>query len=64
VIGAAVIGPLSELINQLLRNPPQFLEFLQGTIGLDVAAYSVILILIVIFLPKGIFGTIRERWNR
>ncbi|OZF29373.1 branched-chain amino acid ABC transporter permease [Rhodococcus sp. 14-2483-1-2] len=64
VIGAAVIGPLSELINELLRNPPAFLEFLQGTIGLDVAAYSVILIAIVIFLPKGIFGTIRERWNR
>ncbi|KIQ19000.1 ABC transporter permease [Rhodococcus sp. Leaf7] len=64
VLGAAVIGPLSELINQLLRNPPAFLEFLQGSIGLDVAVYSVILILIVIFLPKGIFGTIRERWRK
>ncbi|MBY6682805.1 branched-chain amino acid ABC transporter permease [Rhodococcus sp. BP-316] len=64
VLGAAVIGPLSELINELLRNPPAFLEFLQGSIGLDVAVYSVILILIVIFLPKGIFGTIRERWRK
>ncbi|WP_072690349.1 branched-chain amino acid ABC transporter permease [Rhodococcus marinonascens] len=64
VIGAAVIGPLSELINELLRNPPAFLEFLQGNIGLDVVVYSLILILIVIFLPKGIFGTIRERWRR
>ncbi|MGB3772098.1 MAG: branched-chain amino acid ABC transporter permease [Rhodococcus sp. (in: high G+C Gram-positive bacteria)] len=64
VLGAAVIGPLSELINELLRNPPAFLEFLQGSIGLDVAVYSVILILIVIFLPKGIFGTIRERLGK
>lgn len=64
VIGAAVIGPLSEIINELLRNPPGFLGFLDGAIGLDVAVYSVILILIVIFLPKGIFGTIRERWFR
>lgn len=64
VLGAAVIGPLSEIINELLRNPPGFLEFLDGAIGLDVAVYSVILILIVIFLPKGIFGTIRERWFR
>lgn len=64
IIGAAVIGPLSEIINELLRNPPAFLDFLSGTIGLDVAVYSIILILIVIFLPKGIFGTIRERWFR
>jgi branched-chain amino acid transport system permease protein len=64
VIGAAVIGPLSEIINELLRNPPGFLAFLDGAIGLDVAVYSVILILIVIFLPKGIFGTVRERWFR
>ncbi|QCB52067.1 branched-chain amino acid ABC transporter permease [Rhodococcus sp. PAMC28707] len=64
VLGAAVIGPLSEIINELLRNPPGFLGFLDGAIGLDVAVYSVILILIVIFLPKGIFGTIRERWFR
>ncbi len=64
VLGAAVIGPLSEVINEILRNPPVFLEFLQGSIGLDVAVYSVILILIVIFLPKGIFGTVRERWRK
>ncbi|AOW93951.1 ABC transporter permease [Rhodococcus sp. WMMA185] len=64
VIGAAVIGPLSELINDLLRSPPPFLEFLQGASGLDVIVYSVILIAIVIFLPKGIFGSIRERFRR
>lgn len=64
VLGAAVIGPLSEVINDFMRNPPAFLDFLGGTIGLDVATYSIILILIVIFLPKGIFGTIRERWFR
>ncbi|MBY6350882.1 branched-chain amino acid ABC transporter permease [Rhodococcoides corynebacterioides] len=64
VLGAAVIGPLSEVINEILRRPPAFLEFLQGSIGLDVAVYSVILILIVIFLPKGIFGTVRERWRK
>ncbi|MEV0946926.1 branched-chain amino acid ABC transporter permease [Rhodococcus sp. NPDC049939] len=64
VVGAAVVGPLSEVINDLLRSPPAFLEFLQGTIGFDVVIYSVILISIVIFLPKGIFGSIRERWRR
>lgn len=64
LIGAAVVGPLSEVIAHLLRNPPEFLEFLQGTSGLDVAVYAVLLIVIVIFLPKGIYGTIRERMRK
>lgn len=64
LIGAAVVGPLSELVTGLLRNPPPFLEFLQGTSGLDVAVYAVLLIVIVTFLPKGIYGTIRERLRK
>ena len=48
----------------LLRNPPPFLDFLQGTAGLDVTLYAVILIAIVLFLPKGVFGSIRDRWRR
>lgn len=64
LIGAVVIGPLSEIVAGVLRNPPPFLEFLQGTSGLDVAIYAVLLIVIVIFLPKGIYGTIRERFRK
>lgn len=64
LIGAAVVGPLSEIVAEVLRNPPPFLEFLQGTSGLDVAVYAVLLIVIVIFLPKGIYGTIRERLRK
>jgi branched-chain amino acid transport system permease protein len=64
VIGAAVIGPLSDVVADLLRNPPAFLDFLQGKAGLDVALYAVILIVIVLYLPKGVFGSIRDRWWR
>lgn len=64
LVGALVIGPLSEVVASVLRNPPPFLEFLQGTSGLDVAIYAALLIVIVIFLPKGIYGTIRERWRK
>lgn len=64
VIGAAIIGPLSDFVSTLLRNPPGFLDFLEGTAGLDVALYSVILITIVLFLPKGVFGSIRDRWRK
>lgn len=64
LVGAAVVGPLSELVASVLRNPPPFLGFLEGTSGLEVAVYAVLLIIIVLFLPKGIYGTIRERWRK
>lgn len=63
VIGALVVGPLAELITELLRDPPGGLDFLQGLTGLDVAAYAVLLILIVRFMPRGIVGTL-QRWRR
>ena len=59
-----IIGPLSDVVASTLRNPPPFLDFLQGTAGLDVALYAVILIAIVLFLPKGVFGSVRDRWWR
>jgi len=61
VIGAAVIGPLSEVTASILRDPPSVLSFLSGRSGLDVATYAVLLILIVLFLPRGIYGSIRAR---
>lgn len=64
VIGAVVVGPLSELIAGILRDPPAFLAFLQGVTGLDVAVYAGLLIVIVLFMPRGIYGTIRDRWMR
>jgi len=64
VIGAAVLGPLSDVTATILRNPPPFLEFLEGRGGLDVVVYGVLLILIVLLLPKGIYGALRERWSR
>ena len=64
VIGALVVGPLAEGITTVLRNPPPFLGFLQGLSGLDVAVYAVLLIVIVLFMPKGIYGTLRDRWRK
>ena len=42
---------------------PAFLDFLQGVTGLDVAVYAALLILIVLFMPKGIYGTLRDRFR-
>jgi len=63
-IGALVLGPLNDVTATLLRNPPAALDFLQGRAGLDVIVYAVLLILIVLLLPQGIYGALRERWQR
>lgn len=63
LVGALVVGPLAELITEVLRDPPDALSFLGGLTGLDVALYAVLLIVIVRFLPSGIYGTVRK-WRR
>jgi branched-chain amino acid transport system permease protein len=64
VVGAAIVGPLSEVTATILRDPPSWLAFLTGKGGLDVASYGVLLILIVLFLPRGVYGTLAERFRR
>ncbi len=64
VIGALVLGPLNDITATLLRNPPAALDFLQGRAGLDVMIYAVLLILIVLLLPQGVYGAIRDRLQR
>jgi branched-chain amino acid transport system permease protein len=59
-----VVGPLNDVAATLLRNPPPGLEFLQGRAGLDVIVYAVLLIVIVLVLPKGVYGAVRDRWDR
>lgn len=64
LIGAVILGPLSDVTATLLRTPPEFLSFLQGRSGLDVMLYAVLLIVIVLALPKGLYGTVRDRWRK
>ena len=64
LLGAVILGPLSDVTATLLRTPPEFLSFLQGRSGLDVMLYAVLLIVIVMALPKGLYGTVRDRWRK
>jgi branched-chain amino acid transport system permease protein len=64
VVGAVILGPLNDITATLLRNPPPALDFLQGRAGLDVMVYAVLLILIVLLLPQGVYGALRDRWQR
>jgi branched-chain amino acid transport system permease protein len=64
VIGSVILGPLNDVTASLLRNPPPALDFLQGRAGLDVIVYAILLILIVLLLPQGVYGAIRDRRRR
>jgi branched-chain amino acid transport system permease protein len=64
VVGAMIVGPLSEVTASILRDPPQALAFLQGKSGLDVASYALLVILIALFLPRGVYGSLAARFRR
>lgn len=61
VVGSLIITALGQGSTALVRTPPPFLEALQGVSGLDVAIYGALIVLVVLFLPRGVFGTLRER---
>lgn len=61
IVGSVLLAPLNDITAAILRNPPPFLDFLQGRTGLDVMLYAIIIILVILFLPKGVFGTIKEK---
>lgn len=64
VVGAVILGPLSDVTATLSRQPPEFLGFLAGRGGLDVMLYAVLLIVIVLALPQGVYGAVAERLRR
>jgi branched-chain amino acid transport system permease protein len=64
LIGSVILGPLNDVTATLLRNPPAALDFLQGRAGLDVILYAVLLIVIVLLLPQGVYGAVRDRRRR
>ncbi len=64
VVGALILGPLSDVIATLLRNPPEALAFLAGRGGLDVVIYGLLLIVIILVVPQGIYSAVRDRLAR
>jgi branched-chain amino acid transport system permease protein len=64
IVGSSVLAPLADLTAAFLRNPPGPLAFLEGRSGLDVMLYAVLIIVMILFLPKGIFGTIKDKVSR
>jgi len=56
-VGAIVLTPLEEASKAFVRQPPEFLSFIEGRSGVDVMLFGLIVILVVIFMPDGIVGT-------
>lgn len=63
-IGAVLLIGLGELSTVLVRNPPAFLDVLQGRSGVDLIIYAVLLVVVILFLPKGVYGTFVNRVDR
>jgi branched-chain amino acid transport system permease protein len=61
LVGSALLVPLSEFTSSLVRDPPAALSFLQGRSGVDLMIFGALLVAIIIFLPKGVYGTIVDR---
>lgn len=67
VVGALVLTPLSEWTRFIIRQPPDFLPFLQpfqGRSGVDVMIFGFILMVVIIYLPDGLVGWVRARLRR
>ena len=65
LVGAIFLTPLAEFTRNFVRNPPAFLEVIEGRAGVDVMIFGAILIVVIIFMPDGIVGAVnraRERY--
>jgi len=62
--GALLLTPLEEFTREIVRNPPQFLSFIEGRAGIDVMIFGILIIVVVIYMPDGIVGTGTNLWRR
>jgi branched-chain amino acid transport system permease protein len=64
VVGAFILIPLGEWTAGLVRDPPGFLDFIAGRSGIDLIMFAILLIVILLFLPKGVYGSLAQRLRR
>lgn len=64
VVGAAILIPLAEWTAGIVRDPPAFLDFVAGRSGVDLIVFAILLVVILLFLPRGVYGSLAQRWRR
>lgn len=63
-IGAFILVLLGESTTNFARNPPAFLGFIEGRSGVELMIFGAVLIVIIIYLPRGVFGSLKQRYDR
>lgn len=61
VVGSLIVTTLGQTTTSLISSPPAFLSVIEGRSGLDVVIYGALIVAIVILLPKGVFGSLKEK---
>lgn len=56
VLGAAILSTLGEVTRNLVRDPPSFLNAIEGVNGLDQVLFGLILVVVIIRAPDGVLG--------
>ncbi len=64
LVGAVLLTPLEEATKEFVRTPPEFLSFIAGRSGIDVMLFGFIVIIVVIFMPDGVVGTLNNWLSR
>ncbi|MDQ7024649.1 MAG: branched-chain amino acid ABC transporter permease [Anaerolineae bacterium] len=64
LVGAIFLTPMEEFTKIFVRNPPEFLSFMKGRAGFDVLLFGVIIIIVVIYMPDGLVGSIPQWLER
>jgi branched-chain amino acid transport system permease protein len=60
VVGSLVVTLLGQLAAAVARTPPDALAFLRGVSGLDRILYGLALVIMIVFLPRGLVPTLAD----
>lgn len=58
LVGAIFLTPLEEATKIFVRNPPPLFGFMENRAGFDVMLFGIIVIIVVIYMPDGLVGSI------
>jgi branched-chain amino acid transport system permease protein len=62
--GSFLLTPLAEFSRRFVRNPPDFLNYIEGRAGVDRMLFGLLLIIFILYLPDGIVGSVPRLWQR
>lgn len=57
IVGAVLVVLLGQATTALVRDAPLGMSFLEGRVGLDLLLFGIVLVVITLFLPRGMVGS-------